>query len=120
MEPYLVKIFSAAGITSAAAICAAAINGFRNAPAGSFACAGGIVPWLIIGTLFLFHPGSRLPAPALLGLFSIGPLFILALVFYSSEESSMSRNLSLAASGVGAGAGICFAVILGYPFLLST
>lgn len=105
-------------MTLAAAICAMRVNRFRNVPAGSFAAAGGIVPWLIIATLFLFHSGSRLPALAILGLFSVGPLFLLALVVYSFEESSVSRNRSVAASGVGAVAGIGFAFILGYPFLL--
>lgn len=119
MEPYLVKICAAAVIASIAAICASAVNRFRNVPAGSFAVAGGVIPWLIIATLFLFHSGSRLPALTILGLFSIGPLFLLALLVYSSEESSVSRNLSVAASGVGVVAGIAFAVILGYPFFVS-
>ena len=119
MESYLVKIYATAGMASVAAICAAVINRFRNVPAGSFAVAGGVIPWLIIATLFFFHSGSRLPVLTILGLFSVGPLFLLAFVFYSFEESSVSRNIAAAASVVGMIAGVSSSVILAYPFFAS-
>lgn len=118
MSLYFMNIYAAAGVTSVAALCAVITNRFRNVPAGSFAIAGGVVPWLMIALLFLFDFGSRLPAPAILGLFCIGPLLLVALLCYSYEESGMSRNLSVAASGVGVVSGIGFALFLGYPFLL--
>ncbi|HET6406286.1 MAG TPA: hypothetical protein VFG14_00260 [Chthoniobacteraceae bacterium] len=119
MDAYLMKICATAGMASVAAICATVINRFRNVPAGSFAVAGGVVPWFIIATLFFFHSDSRLPALTIVGLFSVGPLFLLAFVFYSFEESSVSRNIAATASMVGMIAGVRLSAVLAYPVFAS-
>ena len=114
MDPYLAKIYATAGIASTAAICASALNRFRNVPAGSFALAGGIVPWIIIAMLYHWPNAAAL----FLGLVIIGPLFLVAFVFYSYEEPTAMRNVAAAVTIVGMSAGITFSIFLGYPLLL--
>ena len=98
------------------AICAAAINRFHNLPAAAFALAGGIVPWLIIGVVFRW---SHFTAPTIAALFSVGPLFLLAFLFYSFEEPGATRNIAAAFTIGGMIAGIIFCGLLGFPFLVS-
>src|SRR4051794_37578367 len=98
MEPLLVKIYATAGIASAAAICAPAIDKFRNVPAGIFALGGGIVPWLVIAMVF---QRSRFTGFPLTPPLCIGPLFVLSFLFYSFVESSATRNTAAAITVVG-------------------
>ena len=114
MEPFLLQIYGAAGITSAAAISASAIDRFRIAPAAAFALAGGAMPWINIAMLYHSPNDTAL----LLGLVSIVPLFLVACLFYSSEEHSTRRNMTCAVTILGLIVGITFCVFIGGPLLL--
>ena len=114
MEPFLIKIYTTAGITFATAICATTINRFRNVPAGCFALAGGTMPWVIIVMAYRWLNYTAV----LLGLASIVSLFLFALFFYSYEEPGAMRNIAIGVTIVGMCAGITFGVFFGYPLLL--
>lgn len=114
MEPFLIKVYTSAGIALIAAICATAINRFRDVPAGCFALAGGAMPWVIIAMLYCWpnHTAIQLGLPCSVS------LFLFALLFYSSEEPGATRNIAIAVAIVGMCAGMAFGGFLGYPFLL--
>jgi hypothetical protein len=115
MDPFLIKIFTTAGIASTAAICAMAIDRFRNVPAGCFALAGAVVPWLVIAILFRW---SHFNSVTLVAFFCIVPLFLLAFLCYSFEEPSTTRNIAAAATVGGGVSAIIFCAFIAYPFLM--
>lgn len=115
MDPYLVKIYTAAGMASGAAIFAVLSDRLRNVPAASFAFAGGILPWLTVALLFRWPNGIALT----LGLIWPGPLFLMALLFYSFAEPSFTRSTAIACTAVGLFAGLSFSAFVAYPFLVS-
>jgi hypothetical protein len=115
MDTYFANTLTAAGIASGAAILATIGDGFRNILAASFAVAGGGMPWLVVA--LLFHWPSNIAL--LVALFSIAPLFLMALFFYSLGKPGFARSMAVAMMAVGVFSSLIFSALVGYPFLVS-
>jgi len=126
MDLDALAFFGTEVVASAAGIVAAAINRLRKVAAGTFALAGGLVPWLVPATLHGWIPSSGLlsvigpigsdpllhswiPSADLLlrlGQFGSGPLFLVAFFLYVLGERTPRRGFAAGASLVGMFAGI--------------
>ena len=116
MDSALIKILTAAGVASAAAVFAPAINKFRNVPAGSCALLGAVLPWLLFAMLYRWPTSSSL---ALVGLVLFVSSFLFALFFYSVEEASPTRTIALGVISVAICASIYLGVFVACGILLS-
>ena len=116
MDSALIKLLTAAGVASAAAVFAPAINKFRNVPAGSCALLGAVLPWLLFAVVHRWPISGSL---ALLGLTLFVSSFLFALLFYSVEEASTARTIAIGAMTVAICASIYLCAFLAYGILLS-
>jgi hypothetical protein len=115
MDIFFLKMYVAAGVASAAAVGALAIDRFRNAPANTCALGAGILPWCMMAVLF--H-GSNFTA-LLCGLSVVVSLFLFAMLFYSYNEPGTRRTLAVALATLGMGASLYLGAIVMYPFLVA-
>ena len=106
MELAALAILGTGVIASTAAIVASTINRFRKVAAGSFALAGGVVPWLFLAMLQEWIPNFTVLWP--IGIFGSGPLFLVAFFLYGLGERTPMRGVAAGASLVGMFAGIGF------------
>ena len=116
MDSALIKLLTAAGVASTAAVSAIAINKFRNVPAGSCALLGAVLPWLLYAIASRWSISGSV---ALLGLTLLVSSFLFALVFYSAEEASITRTIAIGAITVAVCVSIYLCTFIAYGILLS-
>lgn len=115
MDAFLLKIYVAAGVASAAAMGALVVDRFRNALASTVALAAAVMPWCTMAALFHWQNFTAL----LCGLSGVVSLFLFAMLFYSYDAPGMRRTLAVTLVTLGTGASIYFGVIVVYPFLVT-
>ncbi|QIF04093.1 hypothetical protein [Roseimicrobium sp. ORNL1] len=115
MDIYLIKIYVAAGVASAAAIGAMVIDRFRNAPANTVALGAALLPWCMIAALFHWPELMAL----LVGLSGIISLFLFAMLFYSYDAPGRRRTFAVTLATLGLGASLYFGGTVMYPFLVT-
>ena len=97
-------------VASVASLIAVGLDRFERVTAGFFILIGGAAPWL---TLHYIHSGfSGDPLSLWLGVFGSPPLFVLALILYSSGKRAEGRSGVTIASAVGLCAGAAFSAVL--------
>ena len=114
MEATPLVVYSAATLTSSAAILAIVFDRFRTLSATGSALAAGIFPWLSIGIMQSWLP-STTPL-ASLSFVGSAPFFLFAFILYGIGRRTETRRSAAAASLIGMFLGAVFSCSLAAAF----